>query len=188
MLCCLFVVNTLSCYCFFYPSAVSSHIGICNSVISVLFLNQENDRKIRDSAFLGPNSMCMFSTGITGPVQALLHGILEYKILPFPYYATNFWFIFYFQAQHRVTKQCVAAKICILNNEDELEDFMVEIDILSECKHRNVVDLIEAYYYEDQLWVSYLICSHCSISLLSLQFSVSHFSSDLAFNCAVVFI
>ena len=31
---------------------------------------------------------------------------------------------------------------------------MVEIDILSECKHKNIVGMYEAYYHENKLWVS----------------------------------
>lgn len=34
-----------------------------------------------------------------------------------------------------------------------MEDFSVEIEILSECKHKNIVELIEAYFYEEKLWV-----------------------------------
>lgn len=41
-----------------------------------------------------------------------------------------------------------------INDEAELEDFMVEIDILSECKHKNVVDMFQAYVYDNKLWVS----------------------------------
>ena len=47
-----------------------------------------------------------------------------------------------------------AAKICVLENENDLEDFMVEINILSEVENDNIIQLIEAYYYEDKLWVS----------------------------------
>ena len=31
---------------------------------------------------------------------------------------------------------------------------MVEIDILAECKHKNVINLYEAYYFDNKLWVS----------------------------------
>ena len=34
---------------------------------------------------------------------------------------------------------------------------MVEIDILSECKHNHVVGMYEAYYHENKLWVSSLV-------------------------------
>lgn len=46
-----------------------------------------------------------------------------------------------------------AAKMCALEGEDDLSDFMVEIDILSECKHPNMVELYEAYFNEGKLWV-----------------------------------
>ena len=41
-----------------------------------------------------------------------------------------------------------------MKDESELDDFMVEIDILSECKHSHVVGMYEAYYHENKLWVS----------------------------------
>ena len=47
-----------------------------------------------------------------------------------------------------------AAKIVEKCNEDELDDYMVEIDILSECKHKNIVEIYEAYYYDNKIWVS----------------------------------
>ena len=49
-----------------------------------------------------------------------------------------------------------AGKICVLETEDELADFMVEIDILSEVAHENVIKLYEAYFYQNKLWVSEL--------------------------------
>ena len=41
-----------------------------------------------------------------------------------------------------------------IENEDELDDFIVEIEILTEVKHENIVGLHEAYYFSDKLWVS----------------------------------
>jgi len=46
-----------------------------------------------------------------------------------------------------------AAKICTLESEEELEDFTVEIDILSELSHANVIQLYESFYYQNKLWV-----------------------------------
>ena len=48
-----------------------------------------------------------------------------------------------------------AAKIVPINDEAELEDFMVEIDILSECKNKHVVDMFQAYVHDSKLWVCY---------------------------------
>jgi len=46
-----------------------------------------------------------------------------------------------------------AAKICVLENDDELDDFVVEINILAEISHENVIKLYEAFFYQNKLWV-----------------------------------
>ena len=62
------------------------------------------------------------------------------------------------KARHKANRDMyAAAKICGLETEEELEDFTVEIDILSEISHVNVIQMYEAYYYQDKLWVSRLI-------------------------------
>jgi STE20-like kinase len=43
--------------------------------------------------------------------------------------------------------------MCALQGEDDLSDFMIEIDILSECKHPNIVELHEAFFNDGKLWV-----------------------------------
>lgn len=58
-----------------------------------------------------------------------------------------------------------AAKICECKEEEELEDFVIEIDILAECHHPNIVDLLEAYFFEGNLWV----CQSPPFSLTHLQ-------------------
>ena len=58
------------------------------------------------------------------------------------------------KARHRVNRDLyAAAKICVLESEEELEDFTVEIDILSFVDHTNVIKLYEAFYHQDKLWV-----------------------------------
>ena len=47
-----------------------------------------------------------------------------------------------------------AAKVCEIEQETDLDDFSVEIDILSETRHQNVIELYEAFYYQNKLWVS----------------------------------
>jgi len=37
--------------------------------------------------------------------------------------------------------------------EDDLDDYSVEISILSECHHKNVVALLESFIYDSKLWV-----------------------------------
>ena len=41
-----------------------------------------------------------------------------------------------------------------IQNEEELEDYSVEIEILTECQHPNVVGLYESFLFNDKLWVS----------------------------------
>lgn len=57
------------------------------------------------------------------------------------------------QAQNKESGKLAAAKICELKGEDDLDDFTVEIDILADCRHPNVVELLEAFFYDGKLWV-----------------------------------
>ena len=59
-----------------------------------------------------------------------------------------------YKARNRQTGVLAAAKIVEKCTSDELDDYMIEIDILSECKHKNIVQLHEAYYYDSKLWVN----------------------------------
>lgn len=63
-----------------------------------------------------------------------------------------------YKAEHKPTGRLAAAKICELKSEDELQDLNVEIDILTACRHPNIVELIEAYYYESRLWMLIEFC------------------------------
>lgn len=62
-----------------------------------------------------------------------------------------------------------AMKRVPIQDDLELDDFMVEIDILAECKHRNIVGLHEAYFYDQALWVSgHTVCLPCVCNLTVL--------------------
>lgn len=60
-----------------------------------------------------------------------------------------------FQAKHKETGVLAAAKMCRLETDEDLDDFRVEIDILADCKHPNVVTLFDAYCFDSKLWVRY---------------------------------
>uniref|UniRef100_A0A669CYR3 non-specific serine/threonine protein kinase n=1 Tax=Oreochromis niloticus TaxID=8128 RepID=A0A669CYR3_ORENI len=68
-----------------------------------------------------------------------------------------------FKAQNKQTGILAAAKVIDTKTEEELEDYMVEIDILASCDHQNIVKLLDAFYYESKLWVSRRMC--CVITL-----------------------
>uniref|UniRef100_A0A3P9C6D0 non-specific serine/threonine protein kinase n=1 Tax=Maylandia zebra TaxID=106582 RepID=A0A3P9C6D0_9CICH len=72
-----------------------------------------------------------------------------------------------FKAQNKQTGVLAAAKVIDTKTEEELEDYMVEIDILASCEHQNIVKLLDAFYYESKLWVSRRMC--CVITLAESQ-------------------
>lgn len=61
-----------------------------------------------------------------------------------------------YKALNKETQRLAAAKMCTLEDEENLSDHMVEIDILSEIKHENIVELYEAFSIDDKLWVSFV--------------------------------
>lgn len=58
------------------------------------------------------------------------------------------------QAQNKQSGIWAAAKVIDTKTEEELEDYMVEIEILASCDHYHIVKLLDAFYYETKLWVS----------------------------------
>lgn len=60
---------------------------------------------------------------------------------------------FSFQAKNKETGALAAAKVIETKSEDELEDYMVEIEILATCDHPHIVRLLGAFYWEGKLWV-----------------------------------
>ena len=55
--------------------------------------------------------------------------------------------------EQRESGKLAAMKRVPIRDEFELDDFMVEIDILAENKHPNIVGLYEAFFYDATLWV-----------------------------------
>jgi len=62
------------------------------------------------------------------------------------------------KARHKEHGRLAAAKICALETEDELSDFTVEIDILHDLSHDNIIQLYDAYYYDSKLWMFIEYC------------------------------
>ncbi|CAH8525383.1 unnamed protein product [Schistosoma turkestanicum] len=63
-----------------------------------------------------------------------------------------------YKTQKRDTNLLAALKRVDFDSEDELEDFMVEIDILTNFKHKNILSLHEVYIYENKLWMYLELC------------------------------
>lgn len=50
--------------------------------------------------------------------------------------------------------------------EEELEDYIVEIDILAKCNHPYIVKLLDAFYHENKLWVGNSLGVHFILTAL----------------------
>ncbi|NWI94075.1 SLK kinase, partial [Pitta sordida] len=74
-----------------------------------------------------------------------------------------------FNAQNKETKVLAAAKVIDTKSEEELEDYMVEIDILASCDHPNIVKLLDAFYYENNLWILIEFCAGGAVDAVMLE-------------------
>ena len=86
----------------------------------------------------------------------------------------------FFQAKHKHNGTLAALKQVDITSEEDIEDYSVEIDILTECKHQNIVGLHEAFFWENKLWVSLtkpyklIYNKHTNNSLLTVQYVFIH--------------
>ncbi|XP_070712039.1 STE20-like serine/threonine-protein kinase [Pempheris klunzingeri] len=74
-----------------------------------------------------------------------------------------------FKAQNKQTGTLAAAKVIDTKTEEELEDYMVEIDILASCDHQNIVKLLDAFYYESKLWILIEFCAGGAVDAVMLE-------------------
>ena len=71
---------------------------------------------------------------------------------------------------HLPTGKTMAVKI-ITPEEDEIpEDLMIEIAVLKQCKHKNIVEFFGGYRKGDEIFVSLSTTKRC------LHFFINHFS------------
>lgn len=88
-----------------------------------------------------------------------------------------------YKARHKITNVLAAAKICELKGEDDLEDFTVEIDILVECKHHNIVDLKEAFFFEGKLWMLIEFCEGGAVDSIMIDLEKPLTESQIRYLC-----
>ncbi|XP_053439128.1 STE20-like serine/threonine-protein kinase isoform X1 [Nycticebus coucang] len=74
-----------------------------------------------------------------------------------------------YKAQNKETHVLAAAKVIDTKSEEELEDYMVEIDILASCDHPNIVKLLDAFYYENNLWILIEFCAGGAVDAVMLE-------------------
>ncbi|XP_067934486.1 serine/threonine-protein kinase 10-like isoform X2 [Watersipora subatra] len=78
-----------------------------------------------------------------------------------------------YKAEHKENKQLAALKKVEIKEEDELDEFMVEVDILTECTHNNIVGIKEAYFFDDHLWLYIEFCEGGAIDSIMVDLEKS---------------
>ncbi|XP_061607356.1 serine/threonine-protein kinase 10 isoform X1 [Phyllopteryx taeniolatus] len=74
-----------------------------------------------------------------------------------------------YKACNKETGVLAAAKVIQTKCEEELEDYMVEIEILAKCDHRYIVKLLDAYYYNNHLWIMIEFCPGGAVDATMLE-------------------
>ncbi|KAL3971948.1 uridine kinase [Sarotherodon galilaeus] len=74
-----------------------------------------------------------------------------------------------YKAQNKQNGTLAAAKVIDTKTEDELEDYMVEIDILASCNHHHIVKLLDAFYFESKLWILIEFCAGGAVDAVMLE-------------------
>ncbi|XP_060782109.1 STE20-like serine/threonine-protein kinase isoform X2 [Neoarius graeffei] len=74
-----------------------------------------------------------------------------------------------YKAQNKQTGILAAAKVIDTKTEEELEDYMVEIDILASCDHPYIVKLLDAFYFESKLWILIEFCAGGAVDAVMLE-------------------
>ncbi|XP_009878126.1 PREDICTED: serine/threonine-protein kinase 10-like [Charadrius vociferus] len=74
-----------------------------------------------------------------------------------------------FKAQNKVTGALAAAKVIETPSEEELEDYVVEIEILACCDHPNITKLLDALYWNGQLWILVEFCPGGAVDAAILE-------------------
>nr|XP_013813934.1 PREDICTED: serine/threonine-protein kinase 10 [Apteryx mantelli mantelli] len=72
-------------------------------------------------------------------------------------------------AKNKETGALAAAKVIETKSEDELEDYMVEIEILATCDHRHIVKLLGAFYWDGKLWIMIEFCPGGAVDATMLE-------------------
>ncbi|NWZ68998.1 STK10 kinase, partial [Acrocephalus arundinaceus] len=73
------------------------------------------------------------------------------------------------QAKNKETGALAAAKVIETKSEDELEDYMVEIEILATCDHPHIVKLLGAFYWDSKLWIMIEFCPGGAVDATMLE-------------------
>eukprot|EP00049_Salpingoeca_infusionum_P009934 m.168871 g.168871 ORF g.168871 m.168871 type:complete len:340 (-) comp14488_c1_seq3:667-1686(-) len=68
------------------------------------------------------------------------------------------------KVRNRVSGDEAAAKVAAIHSKEQLVDFQTEIDILTQCRHANITNFVDAYYHSNDLWIIIEVCDGGAIS------------------------
>ncbi|KAJ7999832.1 hypothetical protein DPEC_G00198500 [Dallia pectoralis] len=74
-----------------------------------------------------------------------------------------------YKAQNKTTGSLAAAKVMEVRTEEQLEDYITEIDILSACRHANILALLDATFFEGWLWILVEFCPGGALDTIMLE-------------------
>ncbi|GCB59999.1 hypothetical protein scyTo_0011041 [Scyliorhinus torazame] len=74
-----------------------------------------------------------------------------------------------YKAINKETGVLAAAKVIEVKSEEELEDYMVEIEILASCDHMYIVKQLDAFFYENKLWIMIEFCLGGAVDATMLE-------------------
>jgi serine/threonine protein kinase len=68
-----------------------------------------------------------------------------------------------YQAYNEQNKQNAAVKVIEDCTDEELPEHLVEVDILTDCNHQNIINLYDTYLYEKKLYIFLEYCTYGAV-------------------------
>ncbi|XP_060765287.1 STE20-like serine/threonine-protein kinase [Neoarius graeffei] len=74
-----------------------------------------------------------------------------------------------YKVQNNESGVLAAAKVIGVHGEDQLQDYITEINILATCRHGNIISLLDAIYCEGWLWIIIEFCPGGALDDIMLE-------------------
>uniref|UniRef100_A0A9J8CQT8 non-specific serine/threonine protein kinase n=1 Tax=Cyprinus carpio carpio TaxID=630221 RepID=A0A9J8CQT8_CYPCA len=74
-----------------------------------------------------------------------------------------------YKAHNQTTGVLAAVKVIEVRSEEQLDDFITEIDILASCRHANIISLLDAIFFEGWLWILIEYCPGGALDDIMLE-------------------
>ncbi|KAL8576294.1 hypothetical protein ACOMHN_006217 [Nucella lapillus] len=88
-----------------------------------------------------------------------------------------------YKAQNKQTQALAALKRVEIRDDTDLEDFSVEINILAECVHSNIVGLHEAFFFDGKLWMFIEFCGGGALDSIMVELEKPLTEAQICYVC-----